>query len=72
MPKYYDYCDKFVWLNDELEDWEVTWEPASWAAPRTPHHKARCKLLYHRAVVFWFRFHYVLNFEHFTIYVSLL
>jgi hypothetical protein len=32
MPDYCDYYDKFVWPNGEPEDWEVTWEPAPWAA----------------------------------------
>jgi hypothetical protein len=31
MTEYCDCCDKFVWPNDEPEDWEVTWEPAPWA-----------------------------------------
>jgi hypothetical protein len=28
MPEYCDYCGKFMWPNGELEDWEVTGEPA--------------------------------------------
>jgi hypothetical protein len=35
--------------------------------PRTSHHRARCGPLYHRLLVFWFRFCYVFNFEHFII-----
>jgi hypothetical protein len=28
MPKYCDYCGKFVWPNDDPhEGWEVNWEP---------------------------------------------
>jgi hypothetical protein len=28
MPEHCDYCGKFIWPNSELEDWEMTWEPA--------------------------------------------
>jgi hypothetical protein len=32
ISEFCDYCGKFVWPNCEPEDWEVTWEPAPWAA----------------------------------------
>jgi hypothetical protein len=32
MTEYYDCCGKFIWLNGEPEEWDVTWEPAQWRA----------------------------------------
>jgi hypothetical protein len=39
---------------------------------RTSHHRADAGPLYHRVIVFWFRFRYVFELEHFIIYVFLL
>jgi hypothetical protein len=27
MPEYCDWCDSWMWVNGEHEDWEETWEP---------------------------------------------
>jgi hypothetical protein len=62
MSEYCDYYENFVSPNGEPEEWEVTWELTLW----------KCGALYHRVILFCCRFCYVLNFEHFISYVSLL
>jgi hypothetical protein len=61
MPEYYDCCGSWVWPNDEPEVWEETWEPALWAAAKDFTSSGQCGPLYHRVIVFLFRFLYILN-----------
>jgi hypothetical protein len=71
MPEYCDYCVKLVWPNGDPEDWEVTWESASWAAIEDFVSQGSMRALVSSSATIFVSLVLFLNFEHSIIYVLL-